>query len=126
MAEGGSLLGTDFTLVPGKGYFIYTDQPGALSVQGMTVTAAPTLTLTTGWNLIGLPTVPTTETADEVMASMAEAGLAPLEIADWSGNAWQTRVQTMPGTYVGTDFAVNRQKGYFVYVQNGGAWRTPG
>ena len=44
----GSLLGTNFALAQGQGYFLYTDQPATLTVSGITPTVAPTLTLIGG------------------------------------------------------------------------------
>ncbi len=51
------------------------------------------------------------------------SGLNPLEVAHWTGNGWQTLVMpAQGGTPMGTDFPLDAQSGYFVFVQNGGPW----
>ncbi len=124
--SGGNLQGSNnFTVQEGQGYFLYSDQPATITVTGLSATVAPTITLTAGWNLIATPTASNGQTASTLLDSLTNAGLAPLEAAHWTGSAWQTLVQTSPGTYQGTDFPLNTQQGYFVYVQNPGPWQSP-
>ncbi len=89
---------------------------------GITPTVAPPLTLTAGWNLVGVPAASSGQTASTLLSSLTAAGLAPLEAANWTGSTWQTLLQTGPGTYQGTDFGLSGEQGYFVYVQQGGSW----
>ncbi len=120
--NGGALLGANFTLVPGQGYFIYSDHASSFDVTGLPVTVAPTLTLTPGWNLIGVPTASGAQMANDLLNSLTTAGLSPLEVASWTGSGWQTDVQIGLGSYTGTNFGLNPGQGYFVYVQNSGNW----
>ena len=120
--SGGAMEGNNFTLEPGLGYFVYSDQASTLTVTGCSIAGAPTQTLTAGWNLIGLPTASGGQTASALLSNLTAEGRAPLEVASWTGTGWQTLVQTAPGAYLGTDFTLSPQQGYFVYVQNSGSW----
>ena len=83
----------------------------------------PTQTLVPGWNLVSVPLAGSGQTASTLLSSLTAAGLNPLEVAHWTGSGWQTLVmQSQGGTPVGTDFPLDAQSGYFVFVQNGGPW----
>ncbi len=117
--QGATLVG-DFTMQVGQGYFLYTDHPGAYTATGAPVTSAPRLTLTPGWNLIGMPTVAPGSQAHGLLNSLNAAGLAPIEAASWLSTLWQ--VAQWPTPDPTSDFTLSPTAGYFVYVQNGGPW----
>ena len=117
--QGSTLVG-DFTMQVGQGYFLYTDHPGAYTATGAPVATAPRLTLTPGWNLIGMPTVAPGSQAHGLLNSLNAAGLAPIEAASWLSTLWQ--VAQWPTPDPTSDFTVSPTAGYFVYVQNGGPW----
>lgn len=81
----------------------------------------PTLALSVGWNLIGLPTAGASQTASTLLNSLTAAGLNPVEVAHWTGGGWQTLVRRQGGD-VGANFAISPGEGYFVFVQHSGAW----
>ena len=122
--SGGVHSGSDFPLLLGQGYFLYTDQAVSVTVSGSTPVLTPTQTLVAGWNLVGAPLAGSGQTASSLLSSLAAAGLQPSEVAAWTGTSWQTLVQPAQGPPVGSDFALNAQEGYFVYVQNSGPWPT--
>ena len=105
----------DFSLVPGNGYFLYSDTEGATFTISGTAPTSPSVTLTVGWNLIGVPTA-----AGEPAISLlhALAAYAPVEAAAWAGSSWQVQQPSVTPAV----FTLGPQSGYFVYVQSGGPW----
>ncbi len=79
----------------------------------------PTLALSVGWNLIGLPTAGASQTASTLLNSLTAAGLNLAEVARWTGGEWPTLLRRQGGD-MGADFAISPEEGYFVFVQHSG------
>jgi len=106
----------DFSLVPGNGYCLYSDTEGATFTISGTAPTSPSVTLTVGWNLIGVPTA-AGEPATSLLHSLA--AYAAVEAAAWAGSSsWQALQPSVTPAV----FTLGPQSGYFVYVQSGGPW----
>jgi hypothetical protein len=99
--------GTNFQIVPGRGYFIYCATPFDWMVQGETFQSGVPLDLLSGWNLIGVP-YPETYTSPTLLTAI---GADCLEIDRWFNSAWYS-YNTLFG---GDNFNILSQEGYFLY-----------
>ncbi|NBT27375.1 MAG: hypothetical protein EBT09_12690, partial [Actinobacteria bacterium] len=79
----------DFGLEVGRGYFVRLVKPSQWAYEGMAESVPATLSLVTGWNLVGFAS---RSTASESCATFTDAsgpGMM-LEIARWADGGWDT------------------------------------
>jgi hypothetical protein len=120
--------GTDFTLQPGVGYLLYTDQGGSYLQSGMVPVAQPSWTLNAGWNLVGVTVGATSPiSASTVLQGVLQQSNGSLAaIYALSNGQWSAPVVLRAGTSPnGTDFPLLPGLGYLLYTDMGTSY-TPG
>jgi flagellar hook assembly protein FlgD len=122
--DGGVVIGEDFNLVTGDGYFIQVNDAATWTYNGAQITSAPS-PLTTlqkgGINIIGVPyNVAGGLTAyDLINGAVGKKIEDCTSVSKWEGQLWVT--------YPGTDFPIEVGKGYVVTLSGTGtvAWTPP-
>jgi hypothetical protein len=107
--DGYTLLfgGTDFSMTPGHGYFVYCTTPFDWVMQGQTFQTSVELNLLNGWNLASVP-YPNTYTSASLLTAI---GGDCSEIDRWFNSAWSGYTLLFGGDI----FGVLPQEGYFLY-----------
>jgi hypothetical protein len=124
----GAPSGVDFTLQPGRGYLVYSDQSGSYLQAGTIPPTQPVWTLTSGWNLVGTtlgatsPLSASTVLLGALQSSGGQlAAIYALHINQWSSPL----VLKRGGVSTGTDFVLQAGQGYLLYTDTGASY-TPG
>ena len=115
----------DFALEVGRGYFVRLSLPSQWAYQGMAESVPATLSLVTGWNLVGPAVVsPLPSTASGSCASFADASGSgsALELARWVDGGWDTYLCGLPPN----DFTLEAGRGYFVRLSRPTQWTPVG
>ena len=115
----------NFTLLPGRGYFIRATKPVTWSVSGTPIVTHTSLALVAGWNLVGIGasagaalTAPSGCTA---MDGIAGTGTV-VEIDRWEAGAWEGHRCGLPVNA----FPLQAGRGYFVRLTRPSTWLLPG
>ncbi len=106
-------LGVPFGQFPinlGQGYFVKCTLPGSWTMEGNPLTGSVPLSLSAGWNLVGVPYPANGNTAMTVVNGINNQGGACSELVRWVNGAWGTYIDGVPFT----DFALLPYEGYFV------------
>ena len=115
----------NFTLEPGRGYFIRVTKPVTWSLGGTRIITPPSLSLGTGWNLIGVGAVaPGTVTAPSGCTAMdGTAGTGTVvELDRWEAGAWEGHRCGLPVNA----FPLQAGRGYFVRLTRPAIWAPAG
>jgi len=115
----------NFTLEPGRGYFIRVTKPVTWSVGGTRIITPPSLSLGTGWNLVGVGAVaPGTVTAPSGCTAMdGTAGTGTVvELDRWEAGAWEGHRCGLPVNA----FPLQAGRGYFVRLTRPATWAPAG
>lgn len=113
----------DFAIETGHGYFVRLTTPATWAYRGSVVQAAQTLSLSTGWNLVGPAAVsgyPTTASASCATFN-AVAGTA-VEIDRWVAGGWEGHRCDLPPN----DFSLQVGQGVFVRLTRPTTWTLTG
>jgi hypothetical protein len=115
----------DFGLEVGRGYFVRLVKPSQWAYEGMAESVPATLSLVTGWNLVGpgvVSTVPST--ASGSCATFTDTGGAgtAVELARWVDGGWSTYRCGLPPN----DFTLEAGRGYFVRLTRPTQWTPVG
>ena len=110
----------DFAIEPGRGYFVRTAQASTVVLTGRAFTSPPQVTLSAGWNLIAVPSLASSFTAEKLAQSIQGQGAAVTEINRWSSDGWTTHVTGLPFN----NFAIETGQAYFARASQPGLW-TP-
>ena len=119
------LAPNNFTLDPGRGYFIRVTKPVTWSVGGTRIITPPSLSLGTGWNLVGVGAVaPGTVTAPSGCTAMdGTAGTGTVvELDRWEAGAWEGHRCGLPVNA----FPLQAGRGYFVRLTRPAIWAPAG
>ena len=115
----------NFTLEPGRGYFIRVTKPVTWSVGGTRIITPPSLSLGTGWNLVGVGAVaPGTVSAPSGCTAMdGTAGTGTVvELDRWEAGAWEGHRCGLPVNA----FTLQAGRGYFVRLTRPAIWAPSG
>ena len=115
---GGIILGPDFELEVGKGYFVLADSQCIWEVCGVPIKNPVTLNLQAGLNLASVPCP-----ADKYTSHSTISSIPCTQVTRWVG-AWESAFDIGGGTILGPDFPIELGKGYFVLVNQATNW-TP-
>jgi len=110
--DGYTLLfgGTDFSMTPGHGYFVYCTTPFDWAMQGQTFQTSVELNLLNGWNLASVP-YPDTYTSASLLTTI---GGNCTEIDRWFNSAWSGYTTLFGGDI----FDILPEEGYFMYCDS--------
>jgi len=114
----GTCIGNNFTIVPGKGYLIYSTQSGTVTVPGYNLTSSVPVAFSAGWNLVGVHGYTTAYTARSFIDSVNRVdGLTANNVSWWpTAKSKYEGLQVDSGTEYGLDFPINSTNGYFVRI----------
>jgi len=123
ITDGLGVNGNNFALQAGKGYIMQSDVAGTIQITGSIPSSATTVTLQTGWNIIGIPKVQAGSTASDVLYNLYKSGfsLTDLEIDNIVVGSGQWQPYTLSqGTT--NDFAIKNTESYGLFITKGGSW----
>ena len=106
-----ALTANDFPIDAARGYFVRTTRAVSYAYAGNAYSPSPSMTLGTGWNLVGLPT--TAGTAASLLSTIdANAGVTgtAVEVDRWQSGGWEAHVRGLPVNA----FSIEAGRGYFV------------
>lgn len=118
----GQKLGSDFKLVPGKGYFVKVIKPVTMYIEGKLVEKDQSIYLNTGWNLVGLRS--TVTGAKNLIEEVNKTTALNLDTVTRLESGRYENLVSDGTTFYGNDFELKSEKGYFVRLKKGGAsWK---
>ena len=100
----------DFSIIPGKGYFVRSTRSGSTTISGNQPSIS-SMAIPTGWSMVSFPRALTGITnAGELLQAMQDQGVDARMLAKWSGGRW-----TIYNFDVGANnFPITPGEGYFV------------
>ncbi|MBI3979489.1 MAG: hypothetical protein HY331_15005 [Chloroflexi bacterium] len=123
--SGTAVVGTDFALAPGAGYFLLMAGYGTWDLAGSIVSTPPTHTIQTGWNLVGIPGPANRLRAADVIAAAGpepSAGTSRLtEIHRWVYGGYEGHI----AGYRLNNFLIEPDRAYFVRATETFPWAAP-
>lgn len=109
----------DFPIEVGRGYFVKATRASVFTVTGYSVTAAQTLNLSVGWNLVAFPYLSTAYTAESLLKAIAAQGGEAKEVYRWYGGGWNGHLAGLPFN----DFPIQTGQAYFVKASKPSTFR---
>ena len=99
----------DFGIAVGEGYFIKCTTHSDWTVEGMAFWEEGDVTLSAGWNLLGIPYPPNSYTAQSLLDKLKIDGSNCSEVDRWLHDTWDAHVDGL--SY--NDYAIESDQGYF-------------
>jgi len=109
----------DFPIEVGRGYFVKATKASTLTITGYSLTTAPVLYLSVGWNLVAFPYLPKTYTAESLIQAIGAQGGEVKEIYRWYGGGWNGHLAGLPFN----DFPIQSGQAYFVKANKPSTFR---
>lgn len=111
-------VGSNFTLLPGKGYLLKTANKGFVSVSAYNLKSAIPLNLSAGWNLIGIHGYKQVYTAKSFIQSVNKVEGLNADNVSWypTSKGRYEGFQLTDGAEYGFDFPINPMNGYFIRI----------
>ena len=116
----GTCTGTNFSIVPGKGYVVKASNSGNITVPGYNLTSSVPIPFSSGWNLVGVHGYTTAYTARTFIDSINTVeGLTANNVSWWPTSKGKYEgLEVENGTEYGLDFAISPTNGYFVRISD--------
>ena len=114
----------DFAFEPGPGYFVRLTRPATWTYRGAVVANPATLSLFTGWNLVGASAIsgtPSVASATCTQLNTVQAGTA-VELDRWIDGGWEGHRCGLPVN----DFTLQSGQGYFIRLTRPATWAPVG
>lgn len=110
--------GTDFSIVPGRGYLISANNSGTMTIPGYDLKSSIPIPFSSGWNLVGIHGYTTAYTARTLIDSINKIeGLTANNVSWWPTSKGKYEgLQVENSTEYGLDFAISPTNGYFVRI----------
>src|SRR5581483_3208756 len=114
----GTFTGTDFTLVAGVGYQLYSDVAGSYTFSGTEPTTPASWTLLPSWDLVGLTMGITTPLSASVVLANLQAATGGVLNAVYAltNSQWTPSLIDDKGSVTGRDFVLQPGVGYLLYT----------
>ncbi len=112
--------GNDFNILPGKGYLVYATKGGEMTIPGYNLKSSVPVSLSGGWNLVGIHGYTNAYTAASLIDSMNKIDGVTANNVTW----WPTSKGMYEGLQVtgeqqyGFDFPISSTNGYFVRISS--------
>jgi hypothetical protein len=121
--SGSEIKGRDFALVPGRGYVLVSGQDATAVLAAKVLSTPVPLSLSNGWNLIGVHGYTQPYTAKTLIESVNELeGVTSDNVTYWPTSKGRYEgLQISEGTEYGFDFPIQDDLGYFLRVIENGA-----
>ena len=110
-----------FPITMGQGYFVLCTQASTFIQQGNRLSSGATLSLISGYNLVGFPYPGTGQTAQSVLEAINSQGGNCPEIYRWDVDGWVPHFTLVPTL---NNFSILPSEGYFVRCTVGSSF-TP-
>lgn len=116
--EGTSCLGSDFPILPGKGYVVVLNEKSKITLPGYKLNSQVPIALYNGWNLVGFHGYKTTYTAESFLKSVNELETVKADNVTWypTVKSKYEGLQVVNDMTYGYDFQLKPSLGYFVRV----------
>lgn len=114
----------DFNIVPGAAYFVKVHKTTRLDVRGRKLEESMPLSLSNGWNLVGVVSPGTEYTADSLVNKLTTDEITADTVTRWNSGRYENYVKT-EGVAYGNDFTIFEKGGYFIRVKSGAKVFTP-
>jgi len=116
----GTCTGTNFSIVPGKGYVVKSSNSGTITIPGYNLTSSVPVAFSSGWNLVGVHGYTTAYTARTLIDSINTVeGLTANNVSWWPTSKGKYEgLQFENNTEYGLDFSISPTNGYFVRISN--------
>ncbi|MEI6462130.1 MAG: fibronectin type III domain-containing protein [bacterium] len=115
----GIVLGQDYNLVPGEGYFVRVHQAVTLKLDGKKIEKQNPVYVSTGWNLLGFRTDANKKASVLLDGINKTDGVTVDTVTKYSDGRYGNLVKDS-GTVYGQDFVIDETSGYFVRATKGG------
>ncbi|HRI06049.1 MAG TPA: fibronectin type III domain-containing protein [Candidatus Dojkabacteria bacterium] len=114
-----SCIGSNFAILPGKGYVLKTSKKGSFTVSAYNLKSAIPLNLSAGWNLIGVHGYSSAYTAKSLINSINKVEGLTADNVSWypTSKGRYEGLQVTEGVEYGFDFPINPMNGYFVRIK---------
>lgn len=114
----GEIIGNDFTIIPGKGYLLYSEADKTVVIPGYDITESIPVPLSSGWNLVGIHGYSKAYTARSLLDSINKIeGLTANNISWWPTSKGKYEgLQLSDGKEYGFDFPISPNNGYFIRI----------
>lgn len=114
-----SCIGSNFAILPGKGYVLKTSKKGSFTVSAYNLKSAIPLNLSAGWNLIGVHGYSSAYTAKSLINSINKIDGLTADNVSWypTSKGRYEGLQVTDGVEYGFDFPINPMNGYFVRIK---------
>lgn len=112
-------FGANFNLVPGKGYFVRSENSGTVSFIGQEYDSSVPLRFTSGWNLLSVQSA-IGYTAESLMSLCTNNGITCSNVSRWvDGGGYYESYEIVQGIGFGENFNLFENDGYFVKNESG-------
>lgn len=118
LADDKEISGTDFAILPGRGYLLRSLTEGSIEIPGYDITDSVPLPLSSGWNLVGIHGYTRAYTAGTFIESINKMeGLTADNVSWWPTSKGRYEgLQVTDGKQYGLDFPIIPFNGYFVRI----------
>ena len=113
-----------FYVLPGEGLFVFVAKGSYLKFAGYKIKEPIPLSLSTGWNLIGVVSPDKSYTSESLLDSMQKEGIKSDVVSRFNGGIYQNVIKE-DGVLYGNNFDIIDTEGYFLRVKEGGKTWTP-
>jgi V8-like Glu-specific endopeptidase len=100
----------NFDINLGEGYFIKCAAAGNWTLEGTPLTSSIALSLSSGWNLIGVPYSSTAYVAQSLLDGIKNQGGVCSEADRWKNSGWDAHIDGLPFN----NFEIINHEGYFI------------
>ena len=114
-----SCVGSDFTILPGKGYLLKAAKTSAITVAAYNLKTPIPVNLSAGWNLVGIHGYPKTYTAKTFINSINTIEGLTADNVTWypTSKGRYDGLQITENVEYGFDFPISPVNGYFVRIK---------
>lgn len=122
----------NFDIKPTEGYLVYVGQPTYLQLAGKPLEEIPEINFSSTWNLVGFTPAlnedniyyweheksdEETWKSNDILEILQEEGYEAIVISDWNNGSYKNYIKNN-GEIFGFDFDIDKNKGYFIRVNN--------
>ncbi len=115
--EEGSAFASNFNLIPGEGYFIFSFERGRVNFKHQPFDESVRLELSNGWNLVGINSLENTYTSNTLLAAMNDKGFQADTVSDFDSGVYKSVIWA-DQIYYGNEFNIIQKKSYFIKVNS--------
>jgi hypothetical protein len=115
--ENSSEFASNFSLIPGEGYFIFSFERGRVNFKHQPYDESVTLELSNGWNLVGINSLENDYTSNTLLATLNDKGFQADTVSDFDSGIYKSVIWA-DQIYYGQEFNIIQKKSYFIKVKS--------